>query len=49
LQRQVGAFYSATSGDSQCDGAAVWDGSRLFVAADDTTVNGTSYTDRSGS
>jgi len=42
-QRQVGAFYALTANDSQCDGAAVWDGSRLFVAADDTTVNGTSY------
>ena len=28
---------------SQCDGAAVWDGSHLFVAGNSTTINGTTY------
>jgi len=29
--------------EGQCDAAAVWDGSRLFVASNATTINGTDY------
>lgn len=39
-QRVVGAPY--TSGP-QCDAAAVWSGTHLFVAANKTTINGTTY------
>jgi len=40
--RLVGSTYNATT-DSQCDGAAIWDGSRLFVPSNDTTIAGTNY------
>jgi outer membrane protein assembly factor BamB len=39
-QRDVGAPY--TSGP-QCDAAAVWDGKRLFVAANQTTISGQAF------
>jgi outer membrane protein assembly factor BamB len=39
-QRAVGTPY--TSG-AQCDAAAVWDGTHLFVAANKTTINGQTY------
>jgi polyvinyl alcohol dehydrogenase (cytochrome) len=39
---QVGAGFSNTSGDS-CLAGAVWDGSRLFVAGNQTTIGGTTY------
>ncbi len=39
---QVGAGFSNTTGE-QCIAGAVWDGSRLFVAGNQTTIAGTSY------
>jgi outer membrane protein assembly factor BamB len=42
-QLQVGAPYTQTS-IGQCDAAAVWDGTHLFIAGDRTTIGGVSYT-----
>jgi hypothetical protein len=39
-QRAVGAPYT---GGPQCDAAAVWNGKHLFVAANKTTINGTTF------
>ena len=39
-QNQVG---SPPLGSAQCDGAAVWNGSHLFVPTNQTTINGTTY------
>jgi polyvinyl alcohol dehydrogenase (cytochrome) len=39
-QNQVG---SPNLGSAQCDGAAVWDGSHLFVPTNQTTINGTTF------
>jgi len=39
--RAVGAAYR--TGTGECDAAAVWDGSRLFVASNATTVGGVAY------
>jgi len=41
-QLQVGAPYTSTS-IAQCDAAAVWDGSHLFIAGDKTVIGGVSY------
>ena len=43
-QRQVGAAYSPPNVKSQCDAAAVWDGKHLFIAGNQTTINGVTYT-----
>ncbi len=40
-QRQIGAGTSL--GEVACNSGAVWDGSRLFVAGNSTTIGGTSY------
>jgi polyvinyl alcohol dehydrogenase (cytochrome) len=39
-QRKVGAQYS---GGPQCDAAAIWNGSQLFIAGNQTTINGVTY------
>ena len=39
-REQVG---SSPHGSAQCDGAAVWDGSHLFVPSNNTTIDGTAY------
>lgn len=39
---QVGAGFSNTTGD-QCIASAVWDGTRLFIAGNQTMINGTTY------
>jgi hypothetical protein len=39
---QVGAGFSNTTGD-QCIAAAVWNGSHLFIAGNQTTIGGTTY------
>ena len=39
---QVGAPYTSTS-IAQCDAAAVWDGSHLFIAGDKTVIGGVTY------
>jgi len=41
-QFQVGAPYTQTY-FGQCDAAAVWDGSHLFIGGDKTTIKGVSY------
>jgi polyvinyl alcohol dehydrogenase (cytochrome) len=41
-QFQVGAPYTPP-GVAQCDAAAVWDGSHLFIAGNATTIGGVSY------
>ena len=41
-QLNVGAPYTSTS-IAQCDAAAVWDGSHLFIAGDKTVIGGVSY------
>jgi outer membrane protein assembly factor BamB len=42
-QRQVGSPYNAQPGDTQCDAGAAWDGTHLFVASNNTTINGVAY------
>jgi outer membrane protein assembly factor BamB len=43
-QTQVAAPYQTTPGDGQCDGAAIWDGTRLIVpGGNDTTIDGVAY------
>jgi polyvinyl alcohol dehydrogenase (cytochrome) len=39
---QIGAGFSNTTGD-QCIAASVWDGMRLFVAGNQTSIGGTTY------
>jgi outer membrane protein assembly factor BamB len=39
---QVGAGFSNTTGD-QCIAASVWNGARLFVAGNQTSIGGTTY------
>jgi outer membrane protein assembly factor BamB len=39
---QVGAGFSNTTGD-QCIASAVWDGTHLFIAGNQTMINGTTY------
>jgi outer membrane protein assembly factor BamB len=39
---QVGAGFNNTTGD-QCIAAAVWNGSHLFIAGNQTTIGGTTY------
>jgi outer membrane protein assembly factor BamB len=34
---------SSNENNQQCDAAAIWDGSRLFIAGDQTVVNGLNY------
>jgi outer membrane protein assembly factor BamB len=43
-QDQVANPYDPRNGDGQCDGAAIWDGTRLLVpGGNDTTIDGVSY------
>jgi polyvinyl alcohol dehydrogenase (cytochrome) len=43
-QQKVGTAYSPPNGvHTQCDAAAVWDGTHLFIAGNQTTINGVTY------
>jgi polyvinyl alcohol dehydrogenase (cytochrome) len=44
-QQKVGTAYSPPNGvHTQCDAAAVWDGKHLFIAGNQTTINGVTHT-----
>jgi polyvinyl alcohol dehydrogenase (cytochrome) len=40
-ERKIGN--SSTKGPGECDAAAVWDGSHLYLSSDGTTINGKAY------
>ena len=42
-QREVGAENGSNGVNSSCDPAAVWDGTHLFIAGNQTVINGVTY------